>query len=187
MDPPRCHCRLEIKPLVRLGHPLIVATVERYKIRAHGVFFLPSGVSDLKKEKKREKWKKKSNPDGRMIGSVLMDTQWTNVSQSFQGWWRLYWVFLVTVTVAFVWCRCWKIWKNMSGSNFIIFALLYSREEDGSSCCLYILEKRQWKCLDVKSIERSNAELNRPLDKTSQCKWLWLGYVLQYLLTRVCH
>lgn len=32
-------CRLEIKPLVRLGHPLILATVERYKIRAHGVLF----------------------------------------------------------------------------------------------------------------------------------------------------
>lgn len=69
-------CRLEIKPLVRLGHPLIVATVERYKIRAHGVlFFLPSGVSDLKKKKKEREVKKKSNPDGRMIGSVLMDTQ----------------------------------------------------------------------------------------------------------------
>lgn len=54
-------CRLEIKPLVRLGHPLIVATVERYKIRAHGVFFffLPSGVSDLKKKKKRERSEKK--------------------------------------------------------------------------------------------------------------------------------
>lgn len=128
-------CRLEIKPLVHLGHPLIVATVERYKIRAHGVlFFLPSGVSDLKKKEKRERSEKKSNPDGRMIGSVLMDTQWTIVSQSFRGWWRLHWVFLVTVTVAFDWCRYWKIWKNMSGSNFIIFAFSYSRKEAGFSC-----------------------------------------------------
>lgn len=52
-------CRLEIKPLVRLGHPLIVATVERYKIRAHGVFFLPSGVSDFEKKRKKERNGKK--------------------------------------------------------------------------------------------------------------------------------
>lgn len=34
-------CRLEIKPLVHLGHTLIVATVERYKIRALRGFFCP--------------------------------------------------------------------------------------------------------------------------------------------------
>lgn len=46
-------CRLEIKPLVRLGHTLIVAVVERYKIRAHGAFFALRCLKFRKKEIKK--------------------------------------------------------------------------------------------------------------------------------------
>lgn len=88
-------CRLEIKPLVRPGHPLIVAAVERYKIRAQRGFLLP-GVSDLEKKRKKK-------GDGRMMGSVRMDVQWTNVSLRLVK--VVPRILFVTVTVAFVQCR----------------------------------------------------------------------------------
>lgn len=48
-------CGLEIKPLVRLGHTLIVAIVERdTRLEPMGLFFLPSGVSNFEKRERNK-------------------------------------------------------------------------------------------------------------------------------------